>query len=183
MGRVSQAEARANRAAAVQAATRLFRESGVANVGVADVMKSVGLTPGGFYKRFPSKAALVDEAVGMGFTDMLRYLSELSEDTDDHAAAWQALLDTYLSVQHRDDPGEGCPAAGFAGDIARDPAPRQTYATGVREMAAWIAPGDAGLAALATLVGGVLLARATAGSPVSEEILRAVSDAASPLPE
>jgi TetR/AcrR family transcriptional repressor of nem operon len=48
-------------------------------------------------------------------------------------------------------------------------------------MGAWIGPGDAGLAALATLVGGILLARATAGSEVSDDILRAVREAASGL--
>jgi TetR/AcrR family transcriptional repressor of nem operon len=32
---------------------------------------------------------------------------------------------------------------------------------------------DAGLAAYATLIGGILFARATAGTPLSERILRA----------
>jgi TetR/AcrR family transcriptional repressor of nem operon len=181
MSRVSQTEARANRAAAVQAASKLFRENGVANVSVADVMRSVGLTQGGFYKQFASKSALVDEAVGGGFAEMMGYLADLRHGSADRAAAWLALLESYLSTEHRDDPGGGCPAAGFAGDLVHDPAPRETYAAGVREMAAWIAPGDAGLSALATLVGGMVLARATAGSEVSEEILRAVRDSSSKL--
>ncbi|MFF5214584.1 TetR/AcrR family transcriptional regulator [Micromonospora sp. NPDC000442] len=181
MSRASKAEAQANRAAAVKAASRLFREQGVPNVSVGDVMRSVGLTQGGFYKQFASKAALVDEAVHLGFIDMLRYLSDLQDGSADHAAAWSSLLDTYLSVEHRDDPGAGCPAAGFAGDVAHDPVPRETYAAGVREMAGWIAPGNAGLAALSTIVGGLLLARATAATEVSEEILGAVREAASPL--
>jgi TetR/AcrR family transcriptional regulator, transcriptional repressor for nem operon len=181
MSRVSQTEARANRAAAVRAASKLFRENGVQNVSVADVMRSVGLTQGGFYKQFASKSALVDEAVGAGFAEMMRYLSDLREDSDDQEAAWLALVGSYLSTQHRDDPGEGCPAAGFAGDLAHDGAARETYAAGLRDMAAWIAPGDAGLSALATLVGGIILARATAGSAVSEEILRAVRATASEL--
>ncbi|MGW7662928.1 TetR/AcrR family transcriptional regulator, partial [Streptomyces sp. NPDC054756] len=77
MSRVSQAEARANRERVVAAAARLFREDGVAKVGIADVMKSIGLTQGGFYKQFASKAALVDEATAKAFTDNLQDLLAL----------------------------------------------------------------------------------------------------------
>ncbi|WP_055589123.1 TetR/AcrR family transcriptional regulator [Peterkaempfera griseoplana] len=173
MSRVSQAEAKVNRERVVAAAARLFREDGVDRVGIADVMKSIGLTPGGFYKQFASKAALVEEAAAKAFADNLQNLLALGEEAGEHQAAWQSLLDSYFSVDHRDNPGTGCPAAGFVGDIARQPEHRETYAKGVQELAGWIAPGDAGLAAYATLVGGILLARATTGTPLSEQILRA----------
>ncbi|MFJ4847311.1 MULTISPECIES: TetR/AcrR family transcriptional regulator [unclassified Streptomyces] len=178
MSRVSQAEAKANRERVVLAASRLFREDGVTNVGIADVMKSIGLTQGGFYKQFASKAALVDEAAAKAFSDNLQDLVALDQETGGHQAAWQSLLDSYCSVEHRDNPGTGCPAAGFAGDVAREPEHRETYANGIQEIARWIAPGEAGLAAYATLVGGLLLARATAGTPLSEQILRAAHAAA-----
>ncbi|MEU1622270.1 TetR/AcrR family transcriptional regulator [Streptomyces sp. NPDC005722] len=178
MSRVSQAEAKANRERVVAAAARLFRENGVASVGIADVMKAIGLTQGGFYKQFDSKAALVDEATAKAFADNLRDLEALEEENGGHQAALRSLLDTYCSVEHRDDPGDGCPGAGFAGDVARRPEHRKTYAEGVEEVAAWIAPGEAGLAAYATLVGGILLARATAGTPLSERILNAAHTAA-----
>lgn len=178
MSRVSQAEAKANRERVVAAASRLFRENGVAKVGVAEVMKSIGLTQGGFYKQFASKDALVDEAAAKAFADNLQELVALDDEAGEHQAAWQSLLESYFSVEHRDNPGTGCPAAGFAGDVAREPEHRETYATGVQDLAEWIAPGDAGLAAYATLVGGILLARATAGTPLSEQILQAAHAAA-----
>ncbi|WP_037761970.1 TetR/AcrR family transcriptional regulator [Streptomyces sp. 142MFCol3.1] len=174
MSRVSQAEAKVNRERVVLAASRLFREDGVAKVGIADVMKSIGLTQGGFYKQFASKAALVDEAIAKAVSDNLQDLVALDRETGEHQAAWQSLLESYFSVEHRDNPGTGCPAAGFAGDVAREPEHRETYARGIQELAGWIAPGEAGLAAYATLVGGILLARATAGTPLSEQILQAV---------
>ncbi|MFB7289279.1 TetR/AcrR family transcriptional regulator [Actinacidiphila glaucinigra] len=177
MSRVSQAEAKANRERTVAAASQLFRENGVANVGIADVMKTIGLTQGGFYKQFASKAALVDEAAAKAFADNLQDLKALDQKAGKHQAAWQSLLESYLSVEHRDDPGHGCPAAGFAGDVAREPEHRETYAKGIQEVAEWIAPGDAGLAAYATIVGGILLARATAGTPLSEQILQAAHEA------
>lgn len=180
MSRVSQAEAQANRQRVVEAAARLFRERGVANVSVVDVMEAVGLTQGGFYKQFASKDALVVEAEAKGFGDMLQYLAGLDADHGGHEAALGALYDTYLSADHRDAPGSGCPAAGFGGDVAREPEWRAAYVAGVRDMADWVAPGKTGLAGLATLVGGIILARATAGSPLSEEILEAVRDTAAP---
>ncbi|MBB2745168.1 TetR/AcrR family transcriptional regulator [Microbispora sp. NBRC 16548] len=183
MSRVSQAEARENRKRVVESASRLFREKGVRDVSVADVMQSVGMTQGGFYKQFASKAALVDEATAEAFSDMLRHLAALDGGHGGHDAAWSSLIDSYLSPEARDNPGNGCPAAGFAGDFARDPEWRDTYAAGIRDMAGWIAPEDTGLAALSTLVGALLLARATAGSPLSEEILRAARKAAARLTE
>ena len=183
MSRVSQAEARANRKRVVESASRLFREKGVHDVSVADVMQSVGMTQGGFYKQFASKAALVDEAAAEAFSDMLRRLAAMDDGHGGHDAAWSSLVDSYLSPEARDNPGSGCPAAGFAGDFARDPERRDTYAAGVRDMAGWIAPGETGLAALSTLVGALLLARATAGSPLSEEILDAARKAAVRLTE
>ncbi|SDM12925.1 TetR/AcrR family transcriptional regulator, transcriptional repressor for nem operon [Nonomuraea maritima] len=181
MSRVSQAEAQANRKRVVEAASRLFREKGVPNVSVADVMQSVGLTQGGFYKQFASKSALVDEAAAKAFADMLDQLTAMDDDHADHDAARSALIESYLSPEARDNPDTSCPAAGFAGDFAREPERRDVYAAGVRDMAGWIAPGDTGLAALSTLVGALLLARATAGSPLSEDILRAARKAASRL--
>ena len=46
MSRVSQARARENRQRIVEVAARLFRERGVAQVSVADVMAGAGLTHG-----------------------------------------------------------------------------------------------------------------------------------------
>ena len=44
------------------AATRV-RERGLDGIGVADLMKEVGLTHGGFYRHFGSREDLIDEAV------------------------------------------------------------------------------------------------------------------------
>ncbi|HWS36955.1 MAG TPA: helix-turn-helix domain-containing protein [Actinoplanes sp.] len=180
MGRVSQAQAAQNRERIVAVAARLFRERGIGGVSVADVMAEAGLTHGGFYKHFASKDALVAEAVTAAFT---------GRPAPDPG--------TYLSAEHRDDPGGGCPTAGFGGDIAKNlggPATRAAYAQGVEAFARLLTthPGagaDAGttqpgtahpeagtepdLAALSTMVGALLLSRATAGTDLSDRILAA----------
>ena len=171
MGRVSQAQAQDNRRRIVETAARLFRERGVPGVSVADVMAEVGLTHGGFYKQFASKDALVAEAVGQAFTEQADQLAASSGRA--------AFLDSYLSAAHRDDPGHGCPSAGFGGDLAReDPGNKAKipYAEGVELYARWL---DGDLAAVSTLVGAIVLARATAGTAISDRILAAARAALS----
>jgi TetR/AcrR family transcriptional repressor of nem operon len=162
MGRVSQAQAQQNRMRIVETAARLFRERGVAGVSVADVMAEVGLTHGGFYKQFASKDALVAEAVGKAFGDLRGRLGATDRET---------FIREYLSPEHRDDPGTGCPAAGFGGDLAREErgsAAVPAYAEGLEQYADWL--GD--LPSVAMLVGAMVLARATAGTEISDRILR-----------
>ncbi|WP_344263273.1 TetR/AcrR family transcriptional regulator [Actinomadura napierensis] len=162
MGRVSQAQARENRKRIVETAARLFRERGVAGVSVADVMAEVGLTHGGFYRQFASKDALVAEAVGQAFGEAGKRLA---------AASREDFVRGYLSAEHRDRRGEGCPAAGFGGDLSHDDQRTavDAYAEGVDLYARELGS----LADVATLVGALVLARATAGTEISDRVLEA----------
>ncbi|MFD7409453.1 TetR/AcrR family transcriptional regulator [Streptomyces sp. NPDC059866] len=184
MGRVSQAQAQENRQRVVATAARLFREKGT-GISVADVMQAAGLTHGGFYKQFASKDALVGEATARAFAELE---GRRTQAGDEHGgqrnAARQALIDWYLSAGHRDDAADGCPSAGLAVDMARDAgdsAAHRVYADGVRDFAEWLAVEgeDDGLVRLATMVGALLLARATHGSPLSDKILHAAHEALS----
>ena len=163
MGRVSQAQALENRRHVVETAARLFRERGVQGVSVTDLMAEAGLTHGGFYKQFASKDALVGEAVAEAFGAV---------DADP-----AGFVDRYLSPAHRDDPGGGCPAAGFGTDVAHEPpdsTAREAYAKGIAGYADLF---DGDLAAVSMLVGAIILARATVGTELSDQILTAARDA------
>ncbi|MGW2838506.1 TetR/AcrR family transcriptional regulator [Streptomyces sp. NPDC001493] len=177
MGRVSQAQAEENRSRVVDTASRLFREQGT-HVSVADLMKAAGLTHGAFYKQFASKEALVDEATAHAFNHLAgHHAAGLRQHEGQRDATQRALIDTYLSVEHRDDPAGGCPVAGLATDVARDgggPEARRVYTEGVAGFAEFLATDDQdGIARLCTLFGALVLSRATKGSPLSEEILAA----------
>jgi TetR/AcrR family transcriptional repressor of nem operon len=50
-------------------AARVLRDSGFQGVGVADIMKRAGLTHGGFYAHFPSRDALLAEALARAGED------------------------------------------------------------------------------------------------------------------
>jgi TetR/AcrR family transcriptional regulator, transcriptional repressor for nem operon len=182
VGRVSQAQAHENRQRVVATASRMFREKGTA-VSVADLMKAVGLTHGGFYKQFASKEDLVDEAIAHAFDVAAAYSAEkLEEHAEDHEAARRALIEHYLSVWHRDHAGVGCPVSGFAADLGREPGQaaraHHAYINGVRNLAARLATDDDdGMAQFCTMVGALVLARATRGDPLSEELLQAARTA------
>lgn len=179
MGRVSQQQAEENRRRVVETAARLFREKGT-HLSVADLMKASGLTHGGFYKQFASKDALIDEATAHAFAELTQlHAAGLERRAGQRDEARQALIDNYLSVGHRDNPADGCPAAALAADMAREPADseaRRVYAEGVGDFAAALADEKAdekadGLVRLSTMIGALVLSRATKGSLLSEEIL------------
>ncbi|BEL07485.1 hypothetical protein Q0Z83_056760 [Actinoplanes sichuanensis] len=92
----------------------------------------------------------------------------------------RALISAYLSAAHRDDPGSGCPSAGFGGDVARatgGDATRAAYAAGVEGFARFLGSGqEPDLAALSTMVGALILSRATAGTELSDRILAAAHE-------
>ncbi|WAU84149.1 DUF6262 family protein [Streptomyces sp. Qhu-G9] len=192
MGRASQAQAQENRERVVRTASRLFREQGT-HVSVADLMKAAGLTHGGFYKQFPSKEALIDEATAHAFGELahrraaaleqtaVEQGAELEQRSGRRAAAQQALIDAYLSVEHRDNPAEGCPAAALAHDMAREPGSREAhrvYAEGVSDFAEFLATEDQdGVTRLCTMLGALVLARATRDAPLSDDILAAARTA------
>ncbi|MEU7061516.1 TetR/AcrR family transcriptional regulator [Streptomyces sp. NPDC046197] len=184
MGRVSQARAEENRKRVVETASRLFREQGT-RVSVADLMKAVGLTHGGFYKQFDSKEALIDEAVTHAFDELGRWREAVLEDHEGRREeAQQAMIEAYLSPRHRDNASAGCPAAALAADMARDTGEgdaHRAYSGGVRDFADWLATEDQdGITRLCTMLGAVTLARAVKDSPLSDEILTTARAALSP---
>jgi len=151
-------------------------------------MNEIGLTRGGFYKHFKTKDALVAAAVEAAFSEHLQRLASMSDqNSDDPVQTRRAFLDFCLSTAHRDDPANGCPSALASAMAQADPdgTPRAAYIEGERVMLAELAERTGGdsndaeaqrervLADLSTLVGAVLLARATAGDPISEDILTA----------
>ena len=181
MGRASQAQAQENRQRVVATASRMFREKGI-SVSIAELMKAAGLTHGGFHKQFASKEDLVDEAIAHAFTEQAAHsAAPLEEHAGEREAARRKLIQDYLSVWHRDHAGDGCPVSGFAPDLGREPGQaaraRHAYVNGIRNLAARLATGDDGLAQFCTMVGALVLARATRDDPISEELLQAARTA------
>ncbi|WP_224785674.1 TetR/AcrR family transcriptional regulator [Microbacterium caowuchunii] len=169
----------------VRATSRLLRERGAEGVSVQEAMSAAGLTHGGFYKHFASKDELVASAAGAAFADIEARLDRIAAETPEGASARTRVIDDYLTVDHRDRIAEGCANTALAADAARagDPALRDAYLAGLRRTVEQLASLEDGahtheraLQDLVVLVGGLTLARATAGDPVSEELLAAARD-------
>lgn len=186
MPRVSKEQSISNRATITHAAARLFRERGIQGISVSDLMGAAGLTHGGFYGHFESKAALAVEACRLAFENSVERWKKRLIECASLDAARAALAEGYLSTKSRDNPGISCPASSLAADIARehpDAPVRGEFASGVGALADILASlrqsgnlaGDRheALADLATMVGAQLLARATSGLKISDEFLLA----------
>src|SRR5690242_7158389 len=99
-------------------AARRLRAEGLTGAAVSTVMKDAGLTHGGFYKHFASKDDLVIASVREAFREIAGFLASVAEKSQPEAA-WKAIVRTYLSAEHCDHPGHGCPVAALASELAR----------------------------------------------------------------
>ena len=166
----------------VQNAAQQIRVEGVNGIGIADLMGQAGLTHGGFYAHFRNKDALLAEICHAGIAETLEKLTQAI----DHAPAGAelaALVNTYLSVAHRDHPATGCVMPTLAADIARRPEEvRTAFTEGYEKLLQLVASVlsedtdekryDAAIALLSEMVGALLLSRTVNDLALSERILR-----------
>ena len=180
--RVSREKAAENRERIIEVASKLFRERGFDGIGVADLMKSAGLTHGGFYGNFESKDDLILQACTRALEQSLDSLKEAVEHGG--ADALKIIAATYLSPAHRDHPGSGCAMAALGAEVARNSKPvRATFSKTVRaavELLTQIVSGkskrakrERSLAIYSSLVGALILSRAVDDPELSTEILQA----------
>jgi TetR/AcrR family transcriptional regulator, transcriptional repressor for nem operon len=166
----------------LKAADRIARREGLRAASVPRVMRGAGLTIGGFYAHFSSKTAMDAELVRAMLGQLPgRWLSGLDESS---GLEWlERAVARYLSVAHRDNP-DGCAYPAVLSEVAKaTPEVREAFAEAlelrVRALSvhapalAGMSPRQRAIATLATTIGGLLLARSTRGSAVSEEVLAA----------
>jgi TetR/AcrR family transcriptional repressor of nem operon len=175
----------------VQTASRLFRQRGITSVSVGDIMGALGLTVGGFYRHFPSKEALVAEAITAA-SDELESSYDKAQPGASGPASAAAALDSYLSPAHRDHPEAGCPVAALCADVAHEGlATKEAFTSSLRRLldrVARLAPGDTRSArdrrlfTTAAMVGAVVLSRATSDPALADDLLRAVRSGLLPEP-
>jgi TetR/AcrR family transcriptional regulator, transcriptional repressor for nem operon len=167
----------------VEEASYGLRQAGVDGMGVADLMKLVGLTHGGFYAHFESREALVVEAFALA---MDRTVSQWRSHMNGIPAEerFDAFIEAYLRRGHRDDRAGGCVLPALGTDIARSSQKvRRAFARKLDEMIDVVAgllprksPKQArqiAISALATMMGSIALARAVGDKKLSDEVLRA----------
>jgi TetR/AcrR family transcriptional repressor of nem operon len=162
----------------VQTAGRRFERDGIDGSGIATLMSDAGLTNGAFYAHFASKEDLVATTVADQLHAQRGSFRPLAPG---HAGVEQYVRE-YLSVQHRDNPDDGCPSAALLDEIGRSTnATKQAYTDGVLvivdDIAARLAPDDPQSARVKTLsvfammVGTLQLSRALADQQLADQVL------------
>lgn len=162
-------------------AARRFRKDGIEGTGLVPLMKALGLTHGGFYAHFESKDALVQASLEAAAEQTLERWQVAVNPSP------RAFIDDYLSAEHRDEPGAGCPLPTLAAELGLRGQPSATADAIVARMTALLAdcrlaaaPGNDGVVALAAMVGALTLARAVSDRAASDAILTAVRNALQP---
>jgi TetR/AcrR family transcriptional repressor of nem operon len=182
---VSKQQAIENKQAIVASAAKLFRDRGVAAVGLTELTKAAGFTQGGFYNHFKSKDALVAAVMDDAMKGAAAQFAAGIEASRAKAAdPLRRQIEWYLSSDHRADIEAGCPLSGFAGDVRRlGEEARQSYAHGLasnfNELAKVIDGENSqekrrkAMALFSQMVGSLLLSRAVveADPALADEIL------------
>lgn len=169
----------------LQEASILLRRRGVDGVGLAEIMRQAGLTHGGFYAHFPSRDALVAEALSAALDHTVGRLRELAAAAPPDKRLAKVVR-SYLSRAHRDDPGDGCAFAALGGDIARlPPETRERLSRHYERLTALIAEGLEGLGRpterapviLATMIGSLTMARLMPDAEAGQRLLTEAANA------
>jgi TetR/AcrR family transcriptional repressor of nem operon len=160
-----------------------LRQNGADGLSVVDLMKLADLTHGSFYAYFKSRDALIVEALALAMDRTVVHWLDLTQGLPAEIG-FDAVVESYLSPRHRNNPARGCALPALAADIGRSaPEARRTLAGGLEKMIDIIAglipkrsPSDARQAAagaIATMVGSILLARAAGDKQLSDALLEA----------
>lgn len=163
----------------VQTASRRFRKGG-AGVGIQELMKSLKLTHGGFYRHFQSKEELFAEALEKSMDETAARMARIAEASSGHEL--EAIVRAYLSDEHCADTSGGCAIAALTADVARQPPPvRAALDRGLRRHAGSLArfvPGatvkereQRALALLSGMAGALSTARAVSDERMRREVL------------
>jgi len=170
------------RDAVLKAAASELREGGFSGVGVDRLSAAAGVTSGAFYSHFSSKedvlASVIDANLGRPFVE------PGDGDLATRRERLRAYLRSYISLEHRDDPGQGCVIPTLSADVARSgTAVREIYQQRIDELIGKIASlmqGSAGerekkaWSLLSMMVGAMLIARAM---PDKDQAAKAIDSA------
>lgn len=165
-------------------ATKNFKEHGFHGINIADLMKAVGLTHGGFYAHFKSKEQLAIESCQEGFRHSARRMKERigALEAKRSAPPLQNLLEAYLCPEHVAHPSEGCPIPSFSTDLSRDSSKRlkvayekelKTYSEILRQYLGqdrWTL--ESTLSLMGAVAGVLMMVRSLDDSDLAEKILQ-----------
>lgn len=161
----------------IEEASRLFRRDGVGATGLQPLMKTLGLTHGGFYAHFKSKDELVETA--------LAHSAEQLKASTEQVFASEAPLPTfirrYLSSAHAADPGNGCPLSTISSELGlrgqANPITDQVVLDRLNSIQTCLPDEGAeehSIMMISAMVGALVLARSVSDPQLSKKLLSTV---------
>lgn len=162
----------------LQSAGELFTLNGFKQVSINDVMSHAGLTRGAFYAHFGNKSELYAEAIVFAAKQAKNQrLNQASSQQAENNMA--QLLQAYLSIEHAQMEDSPCPLAFLVSDIGiKQPQAQASYAKVLQGLIEQLSEHSGqslqqSMQAAIAMIGGVALARATADSDLSQQLLDA----------
>jgi TetR/AcrR family transcriptional regulator, transcriptional repressor for nem operon len=168
----------ATRQRIIETSSRRLKRDGIGGSGIATLMADAGLTNGAFYAHFASKEDLIATAVAEQLGEQREGFRALAPGP----AGVEQIVRSYLSIEHRDNPDEGCPSAALLDEIGRcTDATKRAYTDGVLavidDVATRLAPEDPQsrrvktLSVFAMMIGTLQLSRALADRQFADVVL------------
>lgn len=178
----SQADKAASRERILAEAAGQIRDGGLESVSVGKLMRSAGLTHGGFYGHFESRSDLLAQALARALGDGAATSS--FAESPDRAPDYTDSVRRYLSRSHRDSRRSGCAIAALASDVARaDVHSREVMSAQIDRFtdktaaamvkATGVEDRDQALFAVSALIGALLVSRVLTDPTRSDAVLAA----------
>jgi TetR/AcrR family transcriptional repressor of nem operon len=159
----------------IEEAAHLFRRDGVGATGLQPLMKTLGLTHGGFYAHFKSKDELVETALRHSADKLTAVTNEMANGDK----PLTHLISGYLSSAHRANPGDGCPLPTMSAELGQRGAPSPVTDELIRDRLQAIEAGlsvehadEQSVLILSAMVGALLLSRSVSDPELSDRLLK-----------
>ncbi|RME99573.1 MAG: TetR/AcrR family transcriptional regulator [Alphaproteobacteria bacterium] len=156
-----------------------MRSRGLDSLSIGALMRSVGLTHGGFYNHFESKEAFLEEALKRALANGSRSARPPSQARGGDSQT--GFIRRYLSRSHRDQPESGCAMGALLSDIGRaEPSIRSEVGRHLEAFIERMVDPARGVdrqkatVAVAALLGALGMSRAFEKGGSSDQILRDV---------
>lgn len=176
----SQEEKARSRERILALAAEQIRHEGLESLSVGKLMKSAGLTHGGFYGHFESRSELLVRALEQALSDgASRFVASGSLGRSRYAS----VICSYLSRRHRDYQAEACAIAALAGDVARaESDAREAMSSHINDFVVHLQAllGDedesTALYAVSSMIGALVVSRVLTDPAQSNKLLATARD-------
>ncbi|GKQ52137.1 TetR/AcrR family transcriptional regulator [Bradyrhizobium sp. Ce-3] len=179
----SQADKARSRERILNEAATQIRDKGLDALSIGSLMQQVKLTHGGFYGHFASRSDLIAAALQQALNS--GEASAHAARDPDKPVSVNALVRSYLSRSHRDQPKSGCAIGALISDVGRaDAQCRAVMEPHIESFIAKVAEtfGDddddsSAIVAVSAMVGALAISRVLTDTKRSDAVLRTVRDA------